>query len=189
MGKLRKLRKGCNHKRNINGIYNEQLHYNCLQQLSTLRLTLLRGSYDIREFGWKKTKYSSCSLVPSLPAKFEFYSYLVENSQKATLNFYFKSRFSVKPSKFSTYFAHACSPMMACFPWFSSAFSNTFLSLREKCPYSELFWFAFPRIRTEYGKIGSISPYSVRMWENADQNTDTFYAVFQTSLKCNHNMQ
>ena len=24
-------------------------------------------------------------------------------------------------------------------------------TLREKCPYSELFWSAFPRIRTEYG--------------------------------------
>ena len=29
--KLRKLRKSCNHKQNINGIYNEKLHYHCLQ--------------------------------------------------------------------------------------------------------------------------------------------------------------
>ena len=36
--KLCKLRKSCNHKRNINRIYNESLHYYCLQQLSTLRL-------------------------------------------------------------------------------------------------------------------------------------------------------
>ena len=34
------------------------------------------------------------------------------------------------------------------------------MSLREKCPYSELFWSAFYRIRTR------ITP-----------NTDTFYAV------------
>ena len=34
-GKLRKLRKSCNHKQKINGIYNAN---NCLQQLSTLRL-------------------------------------------------------------------------------------------------------------------------------------------------------
>ena len=26
-------------------------------------------------------------------------------------------------------------------------------SLREKCPYSELFWSAFSRIQTEYGEI------------------------------------
>ena len=26
-------------------------------------------------------------------------------------------------------------------------------SLRKKCPYSELFWSAFSRIRTEYGEI------------------------------------
>ena len=31
-------------------------------------------------------------------------------------------------------------------------------TLREKCPYSELFWPAFSRIRTEYGEIRSISP-------------------------------
>ena len=35
---LRKLRKSCNHNQNINGIYNEKLHYNCIQQPLTLRL-------------------------------------------------------------------------------------------------------------------------------------------------------
>ena len=41
-------------------------------------------------------------------------------------------------------------------------------TLREKCLYySELFWSAFSRIRTEYRE--ALSPYSVRMWENADQ--------------------
>ena len=35
------------------------------------------------------------------------------------------------------------------------------LPLREKCPYSELFWFLFSRIWTEYEKIVCISPYSV----------------------------
>ena len=47
---------------------------------------------------------------------------------------------------------------------------NSFLSLRKKCPYSELFWSVFSRIRTEYGEILRISPYSVRMRENTDQN-------------------
>ena len=36
--KLRKLRKSCNHKWNINEIYNNKLPYNCLQQLPILRL-------------------------------------------------------------------------------------------------------------------------------------------------------
>ena len=44
------------------------------------------------------------------------------------------------------------------------------LSLREKCLYSKLFLSAFSCIRTEYGEIRSISPYLVRMRENADQN-------------------
>ena len=48
------------------------------------------------------------------------------------------------------------------------------LTLREKCPYSELFWSAFYRIRTEYGEIGSISPYSVRMRSHADQNNSKY---------------
>ena len=44
------------------------------------------------------------------------------------------------------------------------------MALRKKCPYTELFRSAFSCIRTEYGEIWSISPYSVRMRENADQN-------------------
>ena len=43
-------------------------------------------------------------------------------------------------------------------------------TLREKCPYSELFCYLFSCIWTEYGEILRISPYSVRMRENADQN-------------------
>ena len=47
-------------------------------------------------------------------------------------------------------------------------------ALRKRYPYSELFWSAFPRIRTEYGETWSISPYSVRMRENADQNNSEY---------------
>ena len=42
--------------------------------------------------------------------------------------------------------------------------------LREKYPYSELFWSVFSHIWTEYGEIIRVSPYSVRMRENTDQN-------------------
>ena len=52
---------------------------------------------------------------------------------------------------------------------------------------------AFPRIRTEFGEIGSISPYSVRMRENEGKvrtritpNTDSFYAVIQALNNGNH---
>ena len=48
------------------------------------------------------------------------------------------------------------------------------LSLCEKCHYSELFWSAFFRIRTEYGEILRISPYSVRMRKNMDQNNSEY---------------
>ena len=56
-------------------------------------------------------------------------------------------------------------------------------SLRKKCPYSELFWSAFSSIWTEYGEIQNISPYSVRMWENKDQNNSK-YGHFLRSAGC-----
>ena len=46
--------------------------------------------------------------------------------------------------------------------------------LRKKCPYSELFWSAFSRIRTQYREIRSTSPHSVRMLENKDQNNSEY---------------
>ena len=52
----------------------------------------------------------------------------------------------------------------------------------EKCPYSELFWSTFSRIRTEYGQLLRISPYSVRMWENTDQ-TKYEYGLFSRSVQ------
>ena len=50
--------------------------------------------------------------------------------------------------------------------------NNAFVQrLRKKCPYSELFWSAFSRIRTDYGEIPA---YSVRMRENADHNNSEY---------------
>ena len=51
---------------------------------------------------------------------------------------------------------------------------TSFTTLREKCPYSELFWSTFSRIRTEQGEIVRISPYLVQMRENADQNNSEY---------------
>ena len=42
-----------------------------------------------------------------------------------------------------------------------------------KCPNSEFFWSVFSRIRTEYGEI-RISPYSVRLRENADLSNSEY---------------
>ena len=58
----------------------------------------------------------------------------------------------------------------------------TRVTLRKKCPYSELFWSAFSRIRTEYGEIRSISLYSVQMQEMADQN-NSVYGHFSRSVR------
>ena len=62
-------------------------------------------------------------------------------------------------------------------------------TMRKKFPYPELLRSAFSRIRTEYGEILSISPYSVRMRENADQNNSEYgnfsrsYPFIQVSLE------
>ena len=55
--------------------------------------------------------------------------------------------------------------------------------LREKCPYSELFWSAFSHIRTEYGEIPSISLYSVRVRENTDQNNFEYGHILRIELQ------
>ena len=55
------------------------------------------------------------------------------------------------------------------------------MTLREKRPYSELFWSTFSRIRTEYGEMLRISQYSVRMQEmrtRITSYTNNFYTVW-----------
>ena len=60
-------------------------------------------------------------------------------------------------------------------------------SLRKKSPYLKLFWSVFSRIRTEYGEMQSISPCSVRMRENVDQNNSDYghfpHNVYSTQSK------
>ena len=54
------------------------------------------------------------------------------------------------------------------------------MSLRKKCPYSELLWSAFSRIRTEYGEtLVSLRIQSKcrKMRTRITLNADTFYAV------------
>ena len=47
-------------------------------------------------------------------------------------------------------------------------------SLREKCPYLELFWSRFSRIWTEHGEVLRIALYSVRIRENGDQKNSEY---------------
>ena len=58
------------------------------------------------------------------------------------------------------------------------------IALREKCPYSELFWFVFSRIKTECREIRSVSPYSVQMWENMDQNNSKYRHFLHSVIYC-----
>ena len=70
-----------------------------------------------------------------------------------------------------------------CRKWFYTRLESgqeaeyTLYTLRKKCPFLKLFSSAFSRIRTEYGEIRSISPYSVQMRENADQNNSVSPSV------------
>ena len=63
---------------------------------------------------------------------------------------------------------------------FRSECQRCFVNL-EKCPYSEFFWSVFSHIWTEYEEIIRISPYSVRMLENTDQN-NSGYGPFSRSV-------
>ena len=54
------------------------------------------------------------------------------------------------------------------------------MSLCKKCPYSELFWSVFSRIRTEYGETLRIPAYSVKKWEIADQNNSEYGDILQS---------
>ena len=47
-------------------------------------------------------------------------------------------------------------------------------TMRNKWSYSELFWFVFSRIRTEYEEIRIISSYSVQMRKITDQNNSEY---------------
>ena len=53
-------------------------------------------------------------------------------------------------------------------------------TLRKKCAYSELFWSAFSRIRTKYGQILRISPFSVLMRENTERNNSEYGHVLRS---------
>ena len=46
--------------------------------------------------------------------------------------------------------------------------------MHEKCPYLELFWYVFSRIRTEYGDGQSIQSECEKMQTIITPNTDTF---------------
>ena len=52
-------------------------------------------------------------------------------------------------------------------------------ALREKCPYLEFFWSVFSHSRTEW----YISPHSVQMRENTDQENSE-YGLFLRSEDC-----
>ena len=56
------------------------------------------------------------------------------------------------------------------------------VSLREKCPYLELFWSAFSRKRTEYCVSLCIQSEHGKIRTRITPNMDTFYAVFLYDL-------
>ena len=72
--KIPKLRKSCNHKRNINRIYNEKMHYYCLQQMPNLRLKKLGNSSE------RKSRPQTKALYPVFSLKVRFDSCLIENN-------------------------------------------------------------------------------------------------------------
>ena len=64
----------------------------------------------------------------------------------------------------------------------NTGFPERYKTDRNHCVKSvqirSFFWSVFSRIRTEYGEIRSISPYSVRMRENTDQKKFRIWTLF-----------
>ena len=64
--------------------------------------------------------------------------------------------------------------------------ANLLLCLNSHCMKSvqilSFFWSVFFCIRTEYGEIRSISPYSARMWENTEQKKLRIWTLFKQSV-------
>ena len=56
----------------------------------------------------------------------------------------------------------------------------------KKCPYLEFFWSVFFDFRTKYGDLQSKSPYSVRMRENTDQNSEYGQFSFNANQRDTH---
>ena len=48
--------------------------------------------------------------------------------------------------------------------------------------YVVFFWSMFSRIRTEYGEILRIFPYSVQMWKNTDQKKPRIWTLFTQGI-------
>ena len=46
--------------------------------------------------------------------------------------------------------------------------------LHDKCPNPEFFWSLFSHTRTKYGDFPCKPPYSVQVWENADQKSSEY---------------
>ena len=57
-------------------------------------------------------------------------------------------------------------------------------ALRKNCPYSELFWSVLSCIWSEYGEIRGISPYSVQIRENTDQNNSEYEHFSRSEVVC-----
>ena len=115
-------------------------------------------------------------------------------SEKVSLIFLRLRPFNFVPS---VYLQH-----ILLYPYLLITLIGISVSLRKKCLYSELFWSAFSRIRTEYEEIQSISPsfglntkrYRVslliqskcgKMRTRITLNTNNFYAVYKMLIHIN----
>ena len=57
------------------------------------------------------------------------------------------------------------------------------IALYEKCSYSEFFWSVSSCIRTEYEEMLHISPYSVWMRENMDQENSKYGRFLRSAVQ------
>ena len=91
------------------------------------------------------------------------------NKRKALFTAFLKCQFKYCPIAWMFYSRHT-----------SNKVNRLHETLRENCPNTEFFfWSVFSGIWTEYGEILRISPYSVRMRENMDQENFRIWTLFK----------
>ena len=134
--------------------YHKTLHLGCCSRPRSGSATSVKEKFQLENY--------QLQLVNSL-VKFLKKTWKIESSEKQKLHYCEKTlerslKLNISNSWVRVYFMQ----------------NKSAHALRKKCPYSELLWSPFFRIRTGYGEIFRFTPYPVQIRENVDQNNSEY---------------
>ena len=116
--------------------------------------------------------------------KFQFYSYLVENNQKAMLNVYFKSRYSMKPG--SQYSFHTIVPESSYFVCNPSPYRVNILSFQIRLTFA---WLVLSKLKPQIlQKMASRWIFVKQRLEGLELDKKWCFGLIQTRTRQKHKM-